>query len=231
MAAVLASGPGAVISHRTAADALQILPYAGAAIDVSIPSRSWRPLAGITLHRSLGLCAEDCTKCDDIPCTTPARTLLDLADIVPAWRLERAIEAAERLGIYDHRAVIDVIKRAHGRPAAQRLSSVLAAYEAPPSTKTELERRALELFDRAGLPQPQVNKLVETADGPLEVDFLWPDRKLVVEADSFEWHRSRAAFEEDRRRDQLLHAAGYAVVRVTWRQLCDAPADVIAAVA
>jgi predicted transcriptional regulator of viral defense system len=230
MAAVFAGGPGAVLSHRTAADALGLLPYARAGIDVTIPLRSPRAVRGITIHRSPGLRAEDRAERDGIPCTSPARTLLDLADLVPPRRLVQGIEAAERLGLYDGRAVAEVIDRAAGRPAARRLSSVLAAYEEPAPTKTELERCALHVFEQAGLARPLVNSLIATADGPLEVDFCWPDRRLVVEADSFEWHRSRARFEDDRRRDQLLGRAGWSTVRITWRQLCDRPDDVIAAV-
>jgi hypothetical protein len=187
-------------------------------------------LGGIYIHRSPGLRPADCGECDGIPCTTVARTLLDLADDEPPRRLVASIEAAERLGIYDSRAVAEVMDRAAGRPAAPRLASGVAAYEGPPPTKTELERRALELFERAGVPRPRVNSLVATAAGPLEVDFCWPDRRLVVEADSFEWHRSRARFENDRRRDQLLGRAGWWTVRITWRQLCARPNEVIAAV-
>jgi predicted transcriptional regulator of viral defense system len=229
MAAVLSSGPAAVASHRAAAYLLGLLPATSAAIEVTVPCRSGRARPGIIIHRSSTLAKPDRTKVGSIPCTTVARTLLDLADVQPPRRLPRSIEAAERLGLYDGRAVAAVIERAKGRPAARRLSSALAAYEEPAPTKTELERQALELFGRAGLPRPRVNALVHTAEQPFEVDFCWPDRRLVVEADSFEWHRSRASFEEDRRRDQLLRAAGYDVVRVTWRQLAAHPGRVLAA--
>jgi predicted transcriptional regulator of viral defense system len=224
MAAVLACGPDAVLSHCAAANALGLLPWVGETIHVTVPSRSRRKVPGIAIHRSPRLPPEDRGECDGIPCTSPARTLLDLADVLPPGdRLTRAIENAERTGVFDAAAVDEVLGRAYGRPAAARLRAALAAYSGePPPTKTELEARALALFADAGLPRPRVNSLVATAEGPLEVDFCWPDRRLVVEADGFEWHRSRARFEDDRRRDQLLQAAGYAVVRVTWRQLmCD----------
>jgi hypothetical protein len=217
---VLACGPGAMLSHRTAADALGLLPSTSSRIEVIIRGRSRRRVPGLVIHRPRGLTPEDCRKCEGIPCTSAARTLLDLADVLSHRRLLTAIEAAERLGVYDARAVTDALDLARGRPAAQRLRSALADYTGePPPTRTELERRALELFETAGLPRPRINSFVRTAVEPLEVDFFWPDRSLIVEADSFEWHRSRARFEEDRRRDQLLLAAGYAVVRVTWRQL------------
>jgi hypothetical protein len=146
-------------------------------------------------------------------------------------RLIWAIEGAERTRQSDGRALEAVLARAGGRPAEARLRSALAAYrgEAPP-TRLEFERLALGLFERAGLPTPRVNTFVDTPAEPLEVDFCWPERRLIVEADSWEWHRTRARFENDRRRDQLLRRAGWTVVRITWRQLSDRPEEVLAAV-
>lgn len=228
MAAVLACGPGAVLSHRTAADALGIAPRASAVIEITIPSRSPRRRPGLAVHRSPGLRPEDCISVEGIPCTGPARTLLDLAAVGDASRLARALEAAERLRLFDGAA----LARMNDHAASRRLQAALAAYTgAPPPTRRELERRAFRLFEQAGLPKPGVNVLVYTQEGPLEVDFCWPDRRLVVEADSFEFHGTRAAFERDRRRDQQLRASGWTPVRITWRQLDERPAEVIAAVA
>jgi len=219
MAAVLACGPCAVVSHRSAATLIGLAATAGPTIEVTVPTAAGCAHPGLIVHRSRTLDARDVTQLDGIRCTTIARTLLDLADGQSPRRLLTSIEAAEQLGLYDGQAVAGVIDRAGGRPAAKRLTSVLAAYEEPLATKSELEARALDLFKEAGLPRPRINARVDTGEGPIEVDFLWPDRGLVVEADGYAWHSARGAFEEDRRRDQLLHAAGYAVVRVTWRQL------------
>ena len=159
-----------------------------------------------------------------------ARTLLDLTDVFSVERLARAIEAADRMRMLDGMSIEGTLTRAGGRPAAGRLRAGLAAYtgEAAP-VRSELERRALELFTHAGLPRPRVNTLVPTAEGPLEVDFCWPDRRLVVEADSYEFHGTPAAFERDRRRDQLLKAAGWERLRITWRQVNEHPQQVIEA--
>jgi predicted transcriptional regulator of viral defense system len=232
MGAVLACGPGAVLFRRTAGDALGIAPRASAAIEIAIPSRSGRGRPGISVHRVPDLRPEDVTTVDGIPCTTPARTLFDLAAVVDATRLANAIENTERLGLFDKSELEGVIERAHGRPAATRLRAALAAYvdAPPPPTRKELERRAFEVFAQAGLPKPAVNVLVDTAAGQLEVDFCWPERRLIVEMDSFEFHGTRAAFERDRRRDLLLRAAGWTSLRITWRQLSGRPAEVIAAV-
>jgi hypothetical protein len=222
IAAVLACGRGAVISHRTAADALGIAPWGSAVVEITVPSRAPRRRHGLVVHRSPGLGEEDCADVDGVPCTNAARTLHDLAAVVGAATLARAIEAAERLRLFDRSA----LKQTRGP-----LQAALAAYTGDPSTRSEIERLALAIFAEAGLPRPAVNFLVETAAGPLEVDFCWPDRRLVAEADSFEFHGTRAAFERDRRRDQQLRAAGWTVVRVTWRQLNDSPGEVVAAIA
>lgn len=231
MAAVLAAGAGAGMSHRTAADGLLILRNASAPIEVTVPGRGARTRPGIHFHRS-PLPPEDLTEVEGIPCTTPARTLLDLAAVVDATQLANAIENTERLGLFDKGELERVIERAPGRPAATRLRVALAAYidAPPPPTRKELERTAFTVFARAGLPKPAVNVLVHTAAGPLEVDFCWADRRLIVEMDSFEFHGTRAAFERDRRRDLLLRASGWATLRITWRQLSERPAEVIAAV-
>jgi predicted transcriptional regulator of viral defense system len=230
MAAVLACGPGAVLSHRTAADAWGIMPRAGARIEVSVPTRNRRRRPGISVHRSPGLRDSDVTTVENIPCTTPARTLLDLAAVVSVPTLANAIEAAERLRIFDLRQVEEQLERARGTPAAKGLRAALAKADSdPPPTRRELERLAYEVFSNSPLGRPLVNSAVATAEETLEVDFCWPDRRLIAEADSWDFHGTRAAFERDRRRDQLLTAAGWTVVRFTWRQLRDAPHLVLAA--
>jgi hypothetical protein len=153
MAAVLSCGPGAVVSHRSAASLIGLATSPGSAIEVSVPCRSGRAQPGVIVHRSRTLDAADTMLVESIPCTTVARTLLDLADVQPARRLLPSIDAAERLGLYDGRAVAAVLHRAGGRPAARRLTSVLAVYEGPPATKSELEPKALDLVRRGG-PSP-----------------------------------------------------------------------------
>jgi REase_MTES_1575/Transcriptional regulator, AbiEi antitoxin len=231
MAAVLACGPGAVLSHKTAADALGLLPRASARIELSVPGRVARNQPGLLVHRPRTLQAEDCTTVDGIPCTTVARTLLDLAAVVSAPDLARAIEGAEKRRVYDGNQVEAALARAPNHPGTAPLRAALVAYSEPPPTREEFERRAFEVFAQAGLGRPQVNVLVETSQEQLEVDFCWPDRRLIVEADSWEHHKTRAAFERDRRRDQLLRAAGWTVIRITWRQLNEAPEEIIASLA
>lgn len=219
-AAVLACGEGATSSHRSAAYLLGLVRGVAAFVEVTVPVQDGRRgHTQVVVHRSSTLSADDVTLVEGIPCTTVARTLLDLADVLPERRLMAAIDSAERLRLYDDRQVKAVLARGGGRRAAKRLRRALGTYEEPDATRSELERRALALFAASDLPPPRVNSYVETAAGPIQVDFFWPDRGLVVEADSYLWHSARRDFENDRERDQLLHAAGFSVVRVTWRQV------------
>jgi len=230
MAAVLACGAEAALSHGTAADRWAVAPSASRTIHVTVPSYAGRVVPGLAIHRSMTLLPFEVTMVDGLPCTSVARTLLDLTDLFSVERLARAIEAADRLRLLDGVALERALARAGGRSAGRRLRVALAAYTGEPApVRSELERRALELFTHAGLPRPRVNTLVLTAEGPLEVDFCWPDRRLVVEADSYEFHGTPAAFERDRRRDQLLKAAGWERLRITWRQVNEHPQQVIEA--
>ena len=176
---------------------------------------------GIRLHYSRTLTEDDRAVVDSIPVTGVPRTLLDLAAVAPA-RLDRALEQAERLELFDLLAVLSLLDRCGRHPGAGRLRRALAAYVPLPYTRSELERRFLRLVDDAGLPAPAVNVVV----AGYEVDMLWPDRGLVVELDGFEHHRTRAAFERDRRRDEDLKLAGLEVVRLTARRLAGDPGGV-----
>ena len=228
MAAVLACGPGAALSHRSAADLLGLRPCNRPAIEVTAPGRTGRGRPGIEVHRATGLEARDVIHVDGIPCTTVARTLLDLAETIDQTALERAIERAETLKIFDLTAVLDVLSRAGNRRGATKLRAALTAYLPEPSfTRSELEKRFLALCREAGLPKPQVN----TSEDGKEVDFTWSDRRLIAEVDSHRHHGTRAAFERDRRRDQELTVRGWRVVRFTWRQVVGEPATVAATLA
>jgi very-short-patch-repair endonuclease len=225
MAAVLACGPGAVLFHRSAAHHLGLRPSSRPAVDVAAPGRTGKARKGIDVHRATGLEERDTTRVNGIPCTTVARTLLDLATTLDRPALERAVEQAEKLRIFDLTAVVDATRRAGNRQGATNLRELLATYTSEPAfTRSELEKRFLALCRAAGVPRPRTNNIT---DGD-EVDFTWPDRRLMVETDSIRHHGTRAAFERDRRRDQKLTAAGWRVVRFTWRQVDETPTEVTA---
>jgi Protein of unknown function (DUF559)/Transcriptional regulator, AbiEi antitoxin len=230
MAAVLAYGPRAVLSHRSAAALHGIRPDNRPRIDVTLPSASARSRPGIDVHRSTTLEAADVTTIDGIPCTTLARTLLDLAEVVPRRALERAIDQAEVLRVFDLGAVEEVLSPANGRRGAAQLKLVLAEYAGPTLTDRELEERFFELCERAGVPRPAVNVWITLDDGiAYKADFMWREHKLIAETDGRGFHSHRAAFEHDRLRDQRLTLAGFTVVRFTWRQVVSEPESVVGA--
>jgi predicted transcriptional regulator of viral defense system len=228
MAAVLAYGAKATLSYRSAAALHGIRPSGRAKVDVTVPTRSARPRPGIDVHASTTLEAADLAQIDGIPCTSLSRTLLDLADVLPARALTKAIDQAEVLRIFDLRAIEEVLSRGSGRRGATLLKLVLAEYDGPTLTDRELEELFLALCEEAGLPRPAVNEWI-TLDGGVayKADFLWREERLIVETDGWGSHGTRRAFEHDRRRDRRLSVAGWTVVRFTWRDVEREPAEVI----
>jgi very-short-patch-repair endonuclease len=215
LAAVLACGPGAVLSHRSAAAHWGLLGTDQAQVDVTAP-RSREGARGIGLHRARFLDARDTTTRQGIPITTVARTLLDLAATVREDRLERAFAQALFLQLYDHRAIEALLARANGHRGTQALTKATA--REPKHTRSDWEVRMLMLIREAGLPEPLVNHaLIAPEHGHCEVDFFWPAYNLIVETDSWSGHGHRAAYERDRARDAALQAIGIRVVRFTWR--------------
>jgi very-short-patch-repair endonuclease len=222
IAAVLALGDGAVLSHRSAGAAWRVRADAGTRFDVTVgPEAGRRPRAGFRVHR-MAIEPFEITMDDGLALTTPARTLLDLAEVLPAQAVGRAIEAAEGLRLFDLAAVERVIGAHPARHGARRLRRLLSPYEFQGLTRSELEERVLALCARFGVPRPLVNAHV--AD--LEVDFYWPEAQLVVEADSRRHHDTRAAFERDRERDARLLLHGVRVLRLTHRRIVNAPEEV-----
>jgi very-short-patch-repair endonuclease len=226
MAAVLSYEPHGVLSHRTGAALWGLISPPSGMIDVTVPGRGGNGRPGIRLHRVQRLAEDDRASRDGIPVTSIARTLLDLAEVVSAATLARAVEEAERLQLFDLREINRLLERSNGRHGAKPLSAALAAYHEPAATRSELERRFLTLCRSAGLPSPSLNVWL---DG-YEVDFLWPQARLVAELDGYEFHRTRAAFERDRLRDTELKLAGYEVIRITARRLRDEPGAVAGAI-
>ena len=220
MAAVLACGPRAVLSHRSAAGLWGLRPDNRRKSDVSLPSPSARPKQAIEVHRSVTLTADDVTTVDGIACTTLARTLVDLGDVVDRRAVERAVEQAEVLRLFHLRAIERAIDRAGPRRGTGLLSSVLENLDGPTLTESELEEAFLTLCRNAALPTPEVNAWMALPDGSaIKVDFLWRKERLAVETDGHPYHRTRQSRERDTKRDQLLRIAGFEPVRFTGRQV------------
>jgi hypothetical protein len=216
MAAVLSLGHGAVISHRSAADLWGIRKTATAIIEVTLERRVG-PRASVYQHESR-LPSDERTTRDRIPVTTPGRTLIDLAAVLSPTALERALERAEGLRITHRVPLSELLSRYPRRPGTRTLRELLTRSRAKP-TRDELEARFQEFLSDAGFPRPSINVPLHLNGRWLELDCLWAPQRLVVELDGYETHGTRAAFVRDRRRDRLLEAAGFAVIRVTWWDL------------
>ena len=223
MAAVLAGGPSAVLSHRSAAEHWGLLQTAQRQADVTVPGTSRAQRRSLRVHRARTLAPDEVTLLDRIPITSLARTFLDLAAVLSPARLVRAIEQADRLELLDGGAVMAVLARHPHHPGTAKLRRVLVGYAGPPDVRSELERDFVQFVTETGLPQPLLNVKV----AGFTVDAYWPDWRLVVELDSRRYHSGHSAFETDRIRDAKLTRARQRVLRVTHRRLHDHAADVL----
>lgn len=214
LAAVRACGPGALLSHISNAAHLGLRSSSASRIDITVPRRSSLSHRGIRIHRRTTLINEDMTVVDAVPCTSWARTLLDVAPLVDERALEKAIERAEILELYDHRAILSLLERAWGQPGTRRLADALGiARPGHTVTNSSLEELMLGLCRRWGLPEPEVNAELLLGGDRAQVDFLWREQRVVVEVDGFKYHKTRAAFRRDRKRDRLLEVEGYGHAR------------------
>jgi predicted transcriptional regulator of viral defense system len=224
MAAVLACGADALLSHRSAAALWGIAARRSGRIDVTVHRESSRSRPGIAIHRPRELQSGDRRSRYGIPVTAPSRTLLDLAGVLGAPALREAIQAADRCELLEVDRLIEIATHSSGRRGTGTLLSLLSRYRPLPETRSWLEDRFLPLVDDAGLSRPAVDVVVEG----FEVDCLWPDERVIVELDSYGFHRDPETFESDRRRDVALQLAGYVVLRFTYRRVVDEPREVIA---
>lgn len=215
LAAVLACAPGAALSHREAAALHGLRPSGRSRIDVTTTRRLRDRRPGIELHHSTTLEAKDITTVDGIPVTTVARTLVDLADVIPRDSLAKALREAEHLRTVHVGDLRDAMARTRHRPSPghARLTAVLEEHgkRSIQLTRSILEDRFLTLCDRHGLPRPRTNAYV----GPHEVDACWPAHRLAVELDGWERHKDRVAFQRDRDKSNALARAGWRVLRFT----------------
>jgi very-short-patch-repair endonuclease len=226
-AAVLACGAGAVASHRTAAELWGLLPHSDGDVDVIVVARNPGAHPGIKVHRVAAIDPAEVRQIRGLSVTSPTRTICDIAGTEPRNDIEHALQEARvhlRLTDAQLKAVIERTPTKKGSAFIRRL---LEAEDDTGHTRSRAERLMRAMAGDAGLPQPQANVRLH---GYL-LDFVWRRRRLVVEVDGYASHGDRTAFERDRQRDQVLVAAGYRVVRVTWRQLTEEPYAVIARLA
>lgn len=229
MAAILSCGRGSVLSHRSAAHLWNLLPHMPkpTMVEVTTSGRDPGTRPRIRIHRVRNLDPTETTITDRIPITTPARTLLDIAINLQSGDLEQALAAALRRRLTTRQQLHSLLARHRRQPGTLALRSLLQTDRRANFTRSEAERRFLALIRHAELPPPEVNVRLHGH----EVDFLWREQRLVVEVDGYAFHSDRPSFEHDHRRDADLVAHGYRVIRVTWRQIADAPMALAARVA
>jgi very-short-patch-repair endonuclease/predicted transcriptional regulator of viral defense system len=227
MAAVLAGGNGAILSHQAAGELWRLRRRREAiptTVEISIPHRrGGRPRPGLTMHRVPTLRPAETTVREGIPVTSVPRTILDLGTVLPRRQLERTIDEAERLNLCNEEDLERIVAEHFGRAGAGALAALLREHRAgSTATRNDFEERFLALCRKHRLPQPEVN-------APLLdyiVDFLWRSARLVAELDGRATHHTRRAFQADRDRDGRLAVAGYRVLRFTWWDVTRRPAVV-----
>jgi len=229
-AALLACGPGAALSHHSAATLWRLRPGVARPIHVTIPADRGGPApTGVELHRSTTLVAADVVVHEGLPVTSPARALLDVAANLPDRDVERLLdEGLFALRILTIEQVADVLERAGKHPGRARLARVAAAHSRSTRTDSPPEEELLALIRAAGLPDPQLRTYVLG----YRLDFFWPELRIAVEVDAYGTHGSPARFESDRRRDaRLLTEKGIAVIRLTRAMIEQRPFEALAVVA
>jgi very-short-patch-repair endonuclease len=228
MAAVMACGPGAVLSHLDAAALWKIYNGEGALVHVTRTTKAGQRLAGVRVHRARRLDPEDVTVKNGIPVTTVARTLVDLTDVLGRDRILRAMREADYLRLLDLNALNAAVQRGRGRKGLNVLKQALKHHTPGQIVRDELEHRFAELVRAAGLPMPDTNVRVQTRRRRYTVDCLWREQRVAVELDGRAAHAREMAFEEDRARDAALSASGLRPLRFTWRRVTHEPDEVTA---
>ena len=223
MAAVLASGPGAVLSHWSAAALWMVRPNSRARIDVTVPHRS-RSSDRIRRHISQVPDDERTVK-DGIPATTVPRTILDLAATEPTDTVENLLRESEYLQLSDRLSLPDLIQRYPGKRGTRKVHLALKRLEEEPEgrRRSRLEERFSPFLRKHRLPLPRYNDWIVLGNRRYQVDCHWPEVRQIVELDGWQGHSTRSAFRGDRARDRRLTAAGYSVAHITWSQLDDEP--------
>lgn len=234
-AAVLACGDGAVISHGTAATLWELRDHWPALIDVTGGRQAGRKIDGIRCRRCRYPSADEIVTRPGLPVTTPARTLVDQAGMLGTPSLRRMVERAAVLKLLDLGALDAAMHAAKRRRGISALRTILIDWRTDdgsvPDVRSDFEALVLPRLLARGLPRPICNKTLQIGEERLMVDFLWEEQRVVVETDGKQTHSTPVAFQRDRRRDQILVAAGYRVARATWDQMQDELEAVVARVA
>jgi very-short-patch-repair endonuclease len=227
LAGILAVGLPAFVSHRSAAALLGLLKHPPGQVEVTVPGRNCRSRRGLVVHKARVLEPRDCDEKCGIPITSPARTVVDYAVAAGAEALEWAIAEACGTRLTDESEILAATERVPNHAGVAQVRAILGQAGGPKRTRSGGERAMLRLVRAARLPMPRTNYTV----AGFSADFCWPEQRLIVEVDGYDFHSNRAAFERDHRRDIVHKSAGYEVLRFTARQLAEEPLYVAAVIA
>jgi hypothetical protein len=220
-AAVLAGGRGAVLSHESAAALWELRATKGRQIDVTVSKHAERP--GIRFHRA-HLDSTEITQRKGIPVTTPERTIVDIATTLTPNQLERAIRQAEYERLTTLATLTSCLSSRHPGRGTKNLAKVLRLAESGKGiTRKQLERRFRAFTRKYAFPPPDTNVPMRIGNHWIDADCVWHEQRIIVELDGRDAHHNVHAFESDRARDRELQAAGWTVIRITWRQLTNEP--------
>lgn len=228
LAAVWACGPRALLSHRPATEEWEMIEArAGFGIQITVPGHRRLGPAGLYVHRTNDIYSDEISEKDGIPITSPARTVFDFASQATMTEVSGAYERGLIEKFFTRDDMIKMAIRHKGRRGIRKIRALIDRDAPPTVTIKEAHRILLELIRSSGLPHPRT----EVPIGRYRVDVLWPDTMLVVEMDSAKWHSTPGKLEHDKRRDAELAARGYLTLRITWNELTQRPAEVIARIA
>lgn len=228
MAAVLASGPQALLSHWSAAGLWQIRPNSKSRIDVTVPHPS-RSSKAIYRHFS-HVPPDERSAEEGIPTTSVHRTIFDLAATVSVDEVIAMVKEAEYRNRYDRLSLWDLLRRYPGKRGSRKVRFALERLREEPAgrKRSKLEERFAPFLRRHYLPLPHFNDWILINGKRYRVDCHWPGTHQIIELDGWEGHGTRSAFREDRARDRALRVAGHSVTRLTWNQLDDEPEQIAA---
>jgi hypothetical protein len=228
MAAVLASGDGAVLSHRSATALWGIWGSGAGEVHVTVP-RKTRSRGSVRRHFAFLPDDEKAVR-DGIPVTSAARAVLDLAADKGEAAAEAALKEMEYAGIYGPVSLLALFDRYPRHRGTPVVLEALERVRADPGgrIRSPLEELFLPFLDAHHIPRPRCNAWLTVGDDRYQVDCLWPGARLIAELDGFKSHGTKRAFRKDRKRDRRLGAAGFHIVRITEDQVLDEPAEVAA---
>jgi very-short-patch-repair endonuclease len=225
-AAVLACGDRAFLSWFAASAHLEFIEWEERRIEVTVVATSARRVDGLRVHRARSLHWRDTMRHKGIPVTSPARTLLDLATVLPPKALRGAARRAQANHCVSMRQLLECIERSNGHPGVGALRAAIS--DGPAPTRSVLEDLLLDLLDRAGIQRSEVNARLRLGGLTVIPDFLWRAQRIAIEADGERWHEHKLVREHDADKQAILEARGWRVLRIDYQQVVRSPQQTLA---